>query len=88
MELSHISVEVIGGDAAPPAQIALDLAVPAADCLNVHCALDLLGSRSVDALVRDVECRRDERIAAVVVGDQQRIWGEDRAPAPPSLCLR
>ena len=40
-------------------QEALDLAVPAVDRLNVQRVSDSLASRSVDALVRDVERRRD-----------------------------
>jgi len=72
-----MAVEVLGGDAAPPAQEALDLVVAAVDCLDVHRAPDPLAGRGVDALVRDVERRRDRRVAAVGVGDQQRIRGED-----------
>ena len=78
MEPSQVAVQVLGSDAAPPAQEALDLAVAAIDRLDVHVAPDPLASRGVDALVRDVERRRDGRIAAVGVGDQQGIRGEDR----------
>ena len=42
------------------------------------CSAHPLAGRGVDALVRDVERRRDGRIAAVGVGDEQRIRGEDR----------
>lgn len=78
MEPPQVAVEVLGGDAAACAQEALDLAVAAVDRLNVHRAPDPLAGRGVDALVRDVERRHDGRIAAVGVGDQQRIRGEDR----------
>lgn len=78
MEPSQIAAEVLGGDAAPPAQEALDLALAAVDRLDVHCAPDPLASRSVDTLVRDVERRRVGRLAAVGVGDRQGIRGEDR----------
>ena len=78
MEPPEIAVEVLGGDAAPPTQEALDLAVAAVDSLDVQRAPDPLASRGVDALVRDVERRRDGRIAAVCVGNEQRIRGEDR----------
>ena len=78
MEPPEIAVEVLGGDAAPPAQEALDLAVAAVDRLDVQRAPDPLAGRGVDALVRDVERRRDGRIAAVGVGNEQRIWSEDR----------
>jgi len=78
MEPPEIAVEVLGGDAAEAAQEALDLAVAAVDRLNVQRAPDPLAGRGVDALVRDVERHRDGRIAAVGVGDQQGIRGEDR----------
>ena len=78
MEPSEIAVEVLGGDAAEAAQEALDLAVAAVDRLGVQRALDPLAGRGVDALVRDVERRRDGRMAAVGVVDEKRIRGEDR----------
>ena len=125
MEPSQIAVEVIGDDAAPPAQGGLDLAVAAVDRLDVRSAPGPLASRGVDALVRDVgklptnragpdarrkstrqdaqrsavsahgtrssqstprpdgtftdvERRRNGRIAAVGVGDEQRIRRDDR----------
>ena len=42
---------------------------------TAHRAPDPLASGGVDALVRDVERRRDGRIAAVGVGDEQGIRG-------------
>ena len=65
MEPPQIAVQVLGGDAAEAAQEALDLAVAAIDRLDVQRAPDPLASGSVDALVRDVERRRNGRIAAV-----------------------
>ena len=56
MEPPQIAVEVLGGDAAPPAQEALDLAVAAVDRLDVHSAPDPLASRGVDALVSRHPC--------------------------------
>ncbi len=60
------------------AQDALDLAVAAIDRLDGPRAPDPLAGRSGDALVRDVEHRRNGRIAAVGVGDEQRIRCDDR----------
>ena len=80
MEPPQMAVEVPGGDAAPPAQKALDPAVAAVDHLDVQGAPNPLPCRAVVyvALVRDVERGCDGRIAAVGVGDQQGIRGEDR----------
>ena len=78
MEPFEIAVEVLGGDASEAAQETLDLASAAVDRLDVHRTAHSLASRDIDALVRDVERRRDGRIAAVGVGDQQGIGGEDR----------
>jgi len=78
MEPPRIAVEVFSGDAAEAAQKALDPAVAAVERLDVHRAPDPLAGGAVDALVRDIERRRDGRVAAVGVGDEQRIRGEDR----------
>ena len=78
MEPPQIAVEVLGGDASEAAQEPLDLAVAAVDRLDVQRTAHPFASRGVDALVRDVERRCDGRIAAVGVGDEQRIRGEDR----------
>ena len=60
------------------AQDALDLAVAAIDRLDGPRAPDPLAGRRVDALVWDVERRRNGRIAAVGIGDEQRIRCDDR----------
>ena len=78
MEPPEIAVEVLGGDAAEAAQEALDLAVAVVGRLDVHRTAHPFASRGVGALVRDIERRRDGRIAAVGVRDGQRIRGEDR----------
>ena len=78
MEPPQIAVQVLGGDAPEAAQEALDLAVAAVDRLDVHGPPDALAGGGVDALVTDIERRRDGRIATVGVGDQQRVRGEDR----------
>ena len=78
IEPPHVAVEVLGRDAAPPAQEALDLAVAAVDRLVVHGAMDPLASRRIGALVRNVERRRDGRVAAIGGGDQKSMRDEDR----------
>ena len=62
---SDNSVEILGGDAVPRAQEALDLAMAAVDRLDVRCALEPpLSSQGVDALVREAERCRGGPIAA------------------------
>ena len=78
MEPPEIAVEVLGGDAAEAPQEALDLAVAAVDRLDVQGAANPLAGGAVDALVRDAQRRCDRRIAAVGVGDEQGIAGDDR----------
>ncbi len=70
------------------AQDALDLAVAAIDRLDVPRAPDPLAGRSGDALVWDVERRRNGWIAAVGVGDEQRIRCDDRLqPLLHAVCV-
>ena len=70
------------------AQDALDLAVAAVDRLDGPRAPDPLAGRRVDALVWDVEHRRNGRIAAVGVGDEQRIRCDDRLqPLLHAVCV-
>ncbi len=70
------------------AQDALDLAVAAIDRLDGPRAPDPLAGRSVDALVWDVERRRNGRIAAVGVGDEHRIRCDDRLqPLLHAVCV-
>ena len=75
MEPPQIAVAVLGGDATPPAHNALDLTLAAVDRLDVRSAPDPLATRRVDT---EVKRRRDGRIAAVRVGYEQGIAGDDR----------
>ena len=83
MEPPEIAVEVLGCDAAETSQEPLDLAVAAVDGLDVQGAAHTLAGGAVDALVRDVERRCGGWIAAVGVGDEQGIPGDDRLQRLP-----
>ena len=78
MKPPQVAVEILGGNAPEASQEVLDLAVARVDRLNVHGAAHTLTGAAVDGLVRDVERRRDRRIAPVGVGDEQGVPGDNR----------